>query len=52
MAEMRRLISAKRLMEGGLAILKIDIKNHQREILGNKHNRPLVRKILRVEVAS
>ena len=46
------IISPKRLIDGGAAILAADIINHIIVIKGNRFKRPLVKKILRVVVDS
>lgn len=50
--EVRRRISARRLIEGGPAIFAVVAINHHIHILGRRARSPLVKKRLRVEVVS
>jgi len=50
--EVRSRISAKRLIDGGLAIFVIEAINHHRQGAGRRVRSPLVKKSLRVLVAS
>lgn len=50
--EVISIISLKRLIEGGAAMLVAERINHHIAIRGKMFNRPFVMKSLRVEVAS
>lgn len=52
MADIISEISAKRLIEGGAAILQIDRRSHHIEKAGNSLRIPFVKNILRVLVPS
>lgn len=50
--EVSRRISARRLIEGGPAILAVVAINHHMQVLGRRESSPLVRNSLRVVVVS